>query len=198
MPDLALDLAVGPGFPGYGGVSALVYGGPNVNGVSPLVARADHIHALPALPGNDAYYGVSPSALAWSSAVWTGFHAVPAVITDVVAANITRNNSDFTFVAAGFYEWHSTANFANAAGATRGLGFRLRDVAGGTNKIQGVNAANASQLCATELKGYFQTTAGQVLQLQYCTAAGSTGSFGALTLDGLALNNMQIVCLRVG
>ncbi|HMI91696.1 MAG TPA: hypothetical protein VK509_10060 [Polyangiales bacterium] len=47
-----LDLsALGGGPISYGSPSALVYGGAGADGVATAVARADHVHALPALPG---------------------------------------------------------------------------------------------------------------------------------------------------
>jgi hypothetical protein len=52
MPRLTNNLAESPpaALPAFAAPSALVYGGAGSAGVSPLIVRADHVHALPALP----------------------------------------------------------------------------------------------------------------------------------------------------
>ena len=193
---------------------ALAVGGPNVDGVSEHVVRADHMHALPAfgdgageiVEGNDArlsglfartVYQANASNMAWGLVgTWTTLHSA-ITVTDVEQTGISRSNSDLTFTDAGTYNVFWRASMANGT-AGKNLGLRLRDTSGGVTKCTGSTFVNAASIGTAIVAEDITVTAGQVLQLQYVTGVtGTMGGLGGNVVDGETMLHMHLVIRRV-
>jgi len=153
------------------------------------------IVGVSAAPFVAAYHDCfSTAAVTYDSVTWEAVTNV-LTLTANLAVGITRVASDFTFDAAGTYEWDCKAQVI--AATTTQIGFRLRDVAGAITKANTTGTTNGAASGTMTCPALFTVAAGQTLALEYCKPLAVAAVVAAGVFDGDPIQNFRSTLRRV-
>ena len=143
------------------------------------------------------YHGFASGSKRWSSITWDAFTNVATNFIDVFQDGITRSDSQFTFVSAGFYQVDS---LFNALGTDNYLGFRLTG-SNGVTVLQHTDYVNALGQHRGNLAGVFEITgANDWVALEYAQNSGTAATWqpnGQLDGENMRSVNVSFHCIRI-